>query len=121
MTSMSKKELISAVKSRYLKSDKRGKSQILDEFCMNTGYARKYAIAILAAGYDHNKVARVGRKRRKNKYGQDIMATVVKIWELLDFPCGQRLKPALPEIYSVLIRCQEIAFDETIKNKLETI
>jgi len=121
MTSMSKKELISAVKTRYLKAVKKEKGKILDEFCKSTGYARKYAIVILAAGYDNNRIARVGRKGRKKKYGHETMAAVVKIWEVLDFPCGQRLQPALPEMYATLVRFKEMIFTEAIRDDLETI
>ncbi len=121
MTSMSKKELISAIKPRYLKASKQEKSKMLDEFCQSTGYARKYALAILAAGYDHNRLAKVGRRGRTKKYGHEIMAVIVKIWELLDFPCGQRLKPALPEMYATLVRCQEITFNEVLRDGLEAI
>ena len=64
MTIMGKKELTSATKPRYLKADKKEKGKILDEFCRNTNYARKYAVKILAAGYDNNRVAKIGRKRR---------------------------------------------------------
>ncbi|MFH0952473.1 MAG: transposase [Patescibacteria group bacterium] len=118
---MSKKELISIVKTRYLKASKREKTGILDEFCQSTGYARKYAIAILAAGYDNNRVAKVGRKARKKKYSHEIMAAVVKLWEVLDFPCGQRLKPTLPEMYATLVRFKEMTFNEAIRDGLETI
>ena len=90
---MSKKELISAIKARYLKVGKKEKGKILDEFCQSAGYARKYAIVILATGYDNNRIARIGRKGRKKKYSHEVMAAVVKIWEVLDFPCGQHQLP----------------------------
>ena len=121
MTSMGKKELILAIKARYLKTGKKEKGKILDEFCQSTRYARKYAIAILAAGYDNSRVARVGRKGRENKYGHATMAAAVKIWEVLDFPCGQRLQPALPEMYAILVRFKEMTFNEAVKASLETI
>src|SRR4030042_6494323 len=121
MTSMGKKELILAIKVRYLKADKKAKGAILDEFCESSGYARKYAIAILAAGYDNNRIAKVGRKGRKKKYGHETMAATVKNWGVLDFPCGQRLKPALPEMYATLVRFKEMTFNEGIRDSLETI
>ena len=121
MTNMAKKELLLVTKPRYLKADKKGKGKILDEFCHNTGYARKYAVKILAAGYDNNQVAKTGRKKRVKTYGSEVMLPVMKIWELLDFPCGTRLKPALPEMYAILAHFKEIAFNENIKAKLTTI
>jgi hypothetical protein len=35
---------------RYRKTGKAKKSAILDEFCQNTGYNRKYAITLLRPG-----------------------------------------------------------------------
>jgi len=121
MTTMSKKELISATKARYLKSDKKSKGKILDEFCASTGYARKYAITILSAGYDNTRVDKMGRKARERKYGSDVILVIEKIWEILDFPCGVRLKPSLLEMYAALIRHKEISFTKKIKIQLEAI
>src|SRR3990167_5653200 len=121
MTTMSKKELISATKARYLKSGKKAKGKILDEFCASTGYARKYAIAILAAGYNNDRAVQMGRKAREPKYGSNVILVVEKIWELLDFPCGVRLKPSLPEMYDALARHKEISFNEKIKIQLAAI
>ncbi len=121
MTAMTKKELISTVKSRYLKADKEGKGKILDEFCQNTGYNRKYATRILQAGYDNNLVKSRGRKPRKKIYNSEVILPVIKIWELLEYPCGQRLKPALMPIADSLIRCNELTISDDIKCQLETI
>lgn len=121
MTNMSKKELLETIKPRYLKAGKKEKGDILDEFCSNTGYDRKYAVRILAAGYDHDRVKRVGRKGREKKYGHDVMAVVVTIWELLAYPCGARLQPSLMTMYEVLTRCGELKIDKTIKILLDKI
>lgn len=66
---MSKKELLNEVKPRYLRAFKKEKGRILDEFCLNTGYNRKYAINTLQARYDYHRVKREGRKKRKRVYG----------------------------------------------------
>ena len=47
MSQRSKRELVEAIHPRYLKTDRNGKEQILDEFVAATGYHRKYAIRIL--------------------------------------------------------------------------
>jgi len=121
MTAMTKKELSSTVKSRYLKTDKEGKGKILDEFCQNTGYNRKYATRILQAGYDNNRARDRGRKPRKKIYGSEIILPVIKIWELLEYPCGQRLKPSLIPMADALARCGELKINDNVKHKLETI
>ena len=38
------------IAQRYRKRDRRGKRLALDEFCLTTGYHRKYAIHLLAHG-----------------------------------------------------------------------
>jgi hypothetical protein len=121
MTTMTKKELISATKKRYLKADKKDKGKMLDEFCGNIGYNRSYAIRILQAGYDTNRVADRGRKPRKDKYDSRTMAAAEKIWELLDFPCGQRLQPMLEPMTNCLAAHGEMKVSANILNQLKTI
>lgn len=121
MTNMSKKELLDEVKSRYLKADKREKGVMLDEFCKNTGYHRKYATNILQAGYDYHRVRREGRKKRKKKYESATLLTVIKIWEFLEYPCGLRLQPVLLSTAEALERFNEIDINPITRNDLGTI
>lgn len=121
MTTMGKHELLEAAKPRYLKATRAEKSRMLDEFCRNTGYNRDYAVRILQAGYDHNRVRRVGRKHRKKKYGHDLLAMIVQIWELLEYPCGTRLKPNLASTAEALVRFGELTVPATALKALETI
>ena len=121
MTNMSKKELVSAVKGRYIKADKKGKVLILNEFCQNTGYNRNYATRILQPGYDNNRVARVGRRRRQRKYDSETLAAVIKIWEVLDYPCGTRLQPMIKPMLEALTRHGELKLNEKIIARLKII
>lgn len=121
MTIMAKRELIKAAKPRYLKANKKGKSKILDEFCLNSGYNRKYAIIILQSKCDYHRVAREGRKARKKKYSPSVMSAVIKIWELLEYPCGVRLKSQLLPMADALARSGELELDDDIRTKLSEI
>jgi hypothetical protein len=121
MTKMSKRELIAASKSRYLKATKKEKTGILDEFCKNTGYARKYAIQIFQAKFDYRRVARDGRKPRARKYDSNVMSVVIRIWELLKYPCGVRLQPVLITTLEAMARFGEITVSEEVMDKLKTI
>jgi len=121
MTTMAKKELITATKARYLKSSKKEKGKILDEFCKNTGYNRNYASIIFQAKYDNNRVGHEGRKPRARIYDSDVLSAVIKIWEILEYPCGVRLKPQLLPMAKVLIRCKEKQINDEIMGKLKTI
>lgn len=121
MTPMSKKELIDQIKPRYLKADKIAKGLMLDEFCLNTQYNRNYAIQIMQADCDYHRVKREGRKTRKRKYGDDVMRVVVKIWELLEYPCGVRLKPSLIPMMDALVRSKEMIVNNSVHNQLAII
>jgi len=48
MSFLAKRELLARVAPRYLSAPPKQKSVILDEFIAVTGYARKYAIRLLA-------------------------------------------------------------------------
>src|SRR3989338_5944459 len=121
MNTMGKRELLMALKPRYIKASKEAKGGILDEFCENTGYNRDYAVRILQAGYDHNRVERVGRKSRADKYDHAVMAVIVKIWELLEFPCGVRLKPNLVSTAEAMIRFNELVANPDMMAALAAI
>ena len=121
MTNMSKRELLAAIKPRYIKASKGEKTVMLDEFCNSTGYNRDYAVRILQAGYDCGRVKRVGRKGRKKKYGHNLMTVVVKIWELLEYPCGKRLKPNLVSTIDALVRHGEMKVSDQIMGLLGKI
>jgi len=119
---MGKKELLKTTKKRYIKVSKLERGKILDEFCANTGYHRKYASTILQAGYDHNKVERTGRKARAKKYTANTMSVVIKVWDLLEYPCGQRLKPVLLSTTQSMIRFGHLSkLDNFTVNQLKSI
>ena len=121
MNQMTKKELIKEVKPRYLKAAKKEKSKILDEFCKSTEYARKYAIGILQAKFDNDRIKNEGRKKRKPIYANPAITTAIRIWEVLDFPCGARLKPQLLPMIEAMERHKEISVVQKVKNLLKRI
>ena len=47
MGQKAKWEYFRAIYERYRQADRKGKHAILNEFCVNTGYHRKYAIRLL--------------------------------------------------------------------------
>lgn len=121
MTTMGKRELLKALKPRYIKASKEEKAGMLDEFCQNTGYHRDYASRILQAWYDHNRAERIGRKSRADKYDHTVMDVIVKIWELLEFPCGLRLKPNLVATCEAMVRFKELTASPLVLTQLAAI
>ena len=63
MSQRSKRELVQTIRPRYLKADKAGKEQILDEFIATTGYHRKSAIRLLKHGPPPKRLKKAGRRK----------------------------------------------------------
>lgn len=117
MSQRSKRELVEAIHPRYLKADRIGKEQILDEFVAATGYHRKYAIRILKHGPKPKGRKKVGRRKT---YQGEVVQVLEQIWEICGRICSKRLQPFLPEIVTVLERCHELKLSaETRKLLLE--
>lgn len=118
MTNMTKKELAKVTRARYRLAGKSVKTFMLNEFCSNTGYHRKYAIQLFSREPKENG-ERAGRSK---KYDSRLFADVIiPIWELLDYPCGTRLQPELINMAEAMARSNEIKVTDEIKNQLKII
>ena len=115
MTSKSKRELLEAIRPRYLRSNKTEKAIILDEFCAATGYHRKYAIRLLKHGPRAKKLKKIGRSKI---YQGEVVTALIQIWEICGRICSRRLHPYLPEIVRVLEQQQELILRAEVKQLL---
>jgi hypothetical protein len=115
MSQRSKREMIESIRPRYLKANKAGKQQILDEFIATTGYHRKYAIRVLKHGPKPKGLKKAGRSK---VYKGEVVEALEKIWEIYGRICSKRLQPFLPEAVTVLERCKELILPEEIKTLL---
>jgi len=107
------------LKSRYFRANRKGKTQILNEFCATSGHHRKHVIRMLTRlpiGGDRTRPP--GRK--KEYLPEELLPPLKQIWLATDQMCGKRLKVALPlwlpyydEAYGNL--------NQEIKNKLLTV
>jgi transposase InsO family protein len=80
---------------RYHKAESKARSGLLDEFCVTTGYHRKYAIRLLNGPPPEKQ--RVKRARgRKARYGKTVIAVLTGVWEAAGYPWSVRLKALLP-------------------------
>jgi hypothetical protein len=116
MSLKSKRELVEAVRPRYLKANKAEKQKILDEFTSATGYHRKHAIRLLKSRLQKRPKRR--RTGYKTIYGGEVVQALEQIWEIYGRICSKRLQPFLPEGIRVLERCQEIELSEETKELL---
>ena len=131
-----RKQLTKHYAERYRKAkSKKEKSQILDDFCQLMNYNRNYASWLLRncgkkivvrsktgertilVG-DINK--RITRKRKKI-YDSKVKRALVKVWRIMDYPCGKRLAPMLPKIVPKLIETGDLVVDDEVREKLMRI
>jgi len=118
MSLRSRKEYLKANYKRYRTAIKSVKRAIINEFCKVTGYHRKSAIRLFNAPLF---VKPKSRKPRGKTYTNTVKYYLMKIWKILDYPCGQRLAPMLSEMVRVLERCKEVLFPKEVKEKLQKI
>lgn len=115
MDMRSRNQYLEALIPRYLKADRKGKTSLLDEYCLNTRQNRKYVI---------RKIRQMAfgkaepRKKRVVCYGPEVREAVWKVWKIFDGPCGQRLKPLLESEVSRLKELGELKVSAKTYEKL---
>jgi len=115
----SRNEYLKQLQQRYfMAGSRKEKSAILDEYCTNTHQNRKYVISRL-----HSFLSSRPKERRKRKqiYDGYVKAALAKIWEIFDYPCGQRLAPLLKTEVSRLRQLEEIFIPNEVAEKLMQI
>jgi hypothetical protein len=115
MSFLAKRELLARVAPRYQTATPQLKSVILDEFVAATGYARKYAIRLLA----HPVTLPVPLTRpRERFYGTAVQGALVVAWGATNRICAKRLVPFLPELVPTLERHGHLALTGAVRAQL---
>src|SRR6266851_2106698 len=96
MGQKAKWEYFRAIYQRYRQAGRKQKQAILNEFCVNTGYHRKYAIRLLN-GPRPGKGPEKGVRRRGYSYGPQALSILAEVWEAAAYPWSVRLKALLPK------------------------
>jgi len=112
-----RKQYMDTLRERYFKANKKGKGEILDEYCRNTKQERKYAIKKF--NYKVKLKRKEDRKKRVCFYDGNVISVLVKIWKIFDYPCGQRLEEILGAEVENLRRWREIVCSDEIAEKLK--
>ena len=95
MSHRSRWEYFRAIYARYRQADRKLKQVILNEFCANTGYHRKYAIRLLN-GPPPGRVRQSRHRSRSPSYGPAVVSVLQAIWEAAGYPWSVRLKALVP-------------------------
>lgn len=116
---MRESEYLKVLQGKYfMAKSQKEKSSILDEYCGNTGQNRKYVIRKL------NSSISLVPKRRGGKevvYDGYVKVALVKVWEIFDYPCGQKLAPLLKTEVDRLRQLEELIIPNEVANKLKRI
>ena len=90
-------EYFRAVYARYRQAARAAKRKILDEFCANTRYNRKYALRLLNGPPPGRARSRPeGPARRRPTYSKELMSVLKAIWRAAGYPWSVRLKALIP-------------------------
>lgn len=115
MTRNSKRELLEAIRPRYLRASKAEKTRILDEFVASTRYHRKHAIRLLKHGVKASGKKKPGKSKR---YQGEVVIVLTKIWAICGQICSRRLHPFLSEMVAALERHGELKLTEETRRLL---
>lgn len=137
LTMATKKELSKEVARRYQKASRGEKRDMLNEFCQAIGYNRHYAASILRnwgrqvywrSPTGEQTVVIVGERRvkrqrqqRPRKYDDAVRDYLLIFWEVLDYPCGKRLKRCLEPMVAKARQFKEMAVARKEEAKLQQI
>jgi hypothetical protein len=89
-----KEKWLPKVRARYARRSREGKSRMLDEFCEDHGYERKYAIKLLNGSLP---LASGRRHPGPGPQYEMIEPIVRQMWLAAEQPCGKRLVPILQQ------------------------
>jgi hypothetical protein len=123
-----RQEVTKATAGQYRGASKKEKGRILDQFVATTGYSRWYARLVLRhegrrIQTDKQTIVVVERKasakrKRARCYDEQVQTALVRLWRIMDYICGKRLQPMLPELITVLERHNEFHCDRQTRAKL---
>ena len=111
-----RRKYLHKMRIRYWQAQSRKEhSKLLDEMKAVTELHRKSLLRLI-----HGDLARKPRRQQRGKsYGAEVKAVVQVIAESLDFPCAERLHPALTWMAEHLSQHGEFEVDPGVLEKLE--
>lgn len=129
LTMRERRTVTKALAGQYRRASKSEKGKLLDQFTAATGYNRSYSRWLLRhqglrvtvlpkAVFEGDARQRIQRARRKKRYQETTFVALKKIWALMDYMCGKRLKAALPDAVANLVACKELRISKTVQHQL---
>jgi len=123
MDMQSRNQYLRELRIEYLKTkSKKKKGELLDEAVRRTRLKRKYLIRKLKAKSNLDR-KKEDRKKRKVIYDGYFKIALIRVWKILDYPCGQRLVSSLREtdIVDKLRELGELKCSDEMAKKLKKV
>jgi len=119
MNMQSRNQYLVELRTEYLKNkSKKRRSALLDEAEKRTKLNRKYLMDKLKPKSNLDKLVSE-RKKRKQYYNNSVKPALVKMWQIFDYPCGQRLETSLKNETDKLITLGELDCSDAVALKLK--
>ena len=102
---------------RYKNAARPQKNRILDEFLESTGFHRKHATRLLnemLRGERHGQA----RRARFRRYGPAVPGALIAAWRIVNYVCGKRLVPFLPELIPAMERHGHLSLSDDTRVRL---
>jgi len=117
----SRNQYLKSLREEYLKVSKKKKGLLLDEAEKRTSLSRLYLIRKLSPFSNLEPKEPHEKRKRETKYGSDIKPALARVWEIFDYPCGQRLAPLLKTEVERLRAFKELRITNEVSKKLRRI
>jgi hypothetical protein len=117
----SREQYLEEVRKEYVRAGKRGRSKLLNEARRRTRLNRKYLTRILNGAQATEAQQPTRRRTRRRSYGLAVLSSLMEVWEIFDYPCGQRLEPALKQEVERLREFGELRCSDTVAEQLRRI
>ena len=119
MNMQSRNQYLLELRTEYLKTKaKKQRGELLNEAEKRTKLKRKYLVVKLRARSNLDKLPQE-RKKKKQYYDNSIKSALVRMWQIFDNPCGQRLEPLLKSETDKLRLLNELYCSDEVAKKLK--
>lgn len=89
---------------KYIKSNRKDKGLAINHIEAITGLARKSIIRALTRERKRSGLSPPIKLGRPKEYNAEVDAAIARLWEAMDNPCGERMKPIINEYIRILKR-----------------
>lgn len=116
MDMYSRNQYLKVLQIKYCHAARKEKTEILNEYCQNLSQSRKYVIQKINS---KTLLKKTGRRGRKQTYDGRVIAALVEVWKIFDYPCGDRLEPLLKDEVERLRNLGELKISDQVASQLK--